>query len=225
MMKSYFARIFGSSPITPLQHHMEVVVECVEILPEMFRASAAADVPRMEDAQRRIVEREHEADRLKKEIRAHLPHDLFMPWDRRDFLELLRAQDRIANKGKDIAGLMLGRRMQWPEPLVEPALKLLDGALEASRQACTSVKELDELVEAGFRGFEMETVEKLLDRLDDIEADTDRMQIEVRAKLFELERDLYPVDVMFLYQVIQSIGTLADRAQQTGGRFQILLAG
>lgn len=224
-MKSYFARIFGSSPIAPLQHHMEEVVDCVEILPELFRASAAGDLPRMEDAQRQIVNHEHEADRLKKEIRAHLPHDLFMPWDRRDFLELLRAQDRIANKGKDIAGLMLGRRMQWPEELVEPTLELLDGAVEAARQASASVKELEELVEAGFRGFEMETVEKLLDRLDDLEAETDRMQIEVRARLFEHERELYPVDVMFLYQVIQAIGTLADRAQQTGGRFQILLAG
>ncbi len=223
-MKSYFARIFGSSPVTPLQHHIEEVVRCVEILPELFRASAEGDLALMESTQQKIVDHEHEADRLKKEIRAHLPHNLLMPWDRRDFLELLRAQDRIANKGKDIAGIILGRRMQWPPSLMEETLLFLDRAIEAARQAMYSVRELDELVETGFRGSEMETVERLLDKLDDIEAETDRMQVELRARLFEIERELFPVDVMFHYQIIESIGTLADRAQQTGSRFQILLA-
>ncbi len=224
-MKSYFARIFGSSPVAPLQRHIDEVVECVEILPELFCASAEGDLPRMERAQKQIVNHEHEADRLKKEIRAHLPHNLLMPWDRRDFLELLRAQDRIANKAKDIAGIILGRRMRWPAGLLEETQAFLDRAIEAARQARNSVRELDELVETGFRGSEMETVERLLDKLDDIEAETDRMQVDLRARLFEIERELFPVDVMFLYQIIESIGTLADRAQQTGSRFQILLAG
>ena len=223
-MKSYFARIFGSSPVAPLQQHMAEVVDCVEVLPELFRASAAGDVQRMRDAHRQIVQHEHEADRLKKEIRAHLPPDLFMPWDRRDFLELLRAQDRIANKSKDIAGLMIGRQMQWPPALMESTLGLLDQGIEAARQAKASVRELDELVEAGFRGAELEIVESLLDKLDDVEAETDRMQVQLRSQLFEIERELYPVDVMFLYQIIEALGTLADRAQQTGARFQILLA-
>ncbi|MBK1733983.1 TIGR00153 family protein [Halorhodospira abdelmalekii] len=223
-MKSYFARIFGSSPVAPLQRHMEEVVECVEILPELFRASAAAELQRMRDAHRQIVGREHRADRMKKEIRAQLPPDLFMPWDRRDFLELLRAQDRIANKSKDIAGLMIGRQMQWPQPLVEPTLGLLDQAIDATQQAMAAVRELEELVETGFRGAELEVVETLLNKLDDVEAETDRRQVELRSELFQIERNLYAVDVMFLYQIIESIGTLADRAQQTGARFQILLA-
>nr|WP_207148148.1 TIGR00153 family protein [Halorhodospira halochloris] len=223
-VKNYFARIFGSSPVAPLQRHMEEVVECVDVLPELFRASTAGELQRMRDAHRQIVSREHRADRIKKEIRSQLPPDLFMPWDRRDFLELLRAQDRIANKSKDIAGLMIGRQMQWPEALVEPTLRMLDQGMEATRQAMLAVRELEDLVETGFRGAELELVESLLNKLDDIEAETDRSQIELRSELFQIERELYAVDVMFLYQIIEAIGSLADRAQQTGARFQILLA-
>jgi hypothetical protein len=42
-------------------------------------------------------------------------------WDeavaRRDLLELLTMQDKVANKAKDIAGLILGRKMEFPESI------------------------------------------------------------------------------------------------------------
>ncbi|HBP75141.1 MAG TPA: phosphate transport regulator, partial [Alcanivorax sp.] len=36
--------------------------------------------------------------------------------------------------------------------------------------------------------------------------------------------ELPPVDVIFLYKIIEWIGDLADRAQKVGGRLQLLLA-
>jgi uncharacterized protein Yka (UPF0111/DUF47 family) len=50
------------------------------------------------------------------------------------------------------------------------------------------------------------------------------MQVAVRSKLFELEKDLPPVDVMFIYRVIEWIGDLADLAQRVGSRLEIMLA-
>ncbi len=67
-------------------------------------------------------------------------------------------------------------------------------------------------------------VETLIEELGVIEQDTDRLQIEVRRSLFKLEKDLPPVDVMFLYQIIDWIGDVADRAQRVGNRLEQLLA-
>ncbi|MBQ1559105.1 MAG: DUF47 family protein, partial [Pseudomonas sp.] len=67
-------------------------------------------------------------------------------------------------------------------------------------------------------------VENLIEELGAIENDTDRLQIEVRRNLFKLEQDLPPVDVMFLYQIIDWIGDVADRAQRVGNRLEQLLA-
>jgi predicted phosphate transport protein (TIGR00153 family) len=64
----------------------------------------------------------------------------------------------------------------------------------------------------------------LIEELDVIEQDTDSLQIEVRRSLFKLEKDLPPVDVMFLYQIIDWIGDVADRAQRVGNRLEQLLA-
>ena len=46
----------------------------------------------------------------------------------------------------------------------------------------------------------------------------------MRRNLFKLEQDLPPVDVMFLYQIIDWIGDVADRAQRVGNRLEQLLA-
>ena len=52
----------------------------------------------------------------------------------------------------------------------------------------------------------------------------DEIQIAVRRQLFEIEKNLSPVDVIFLYMVIKRVGELADNAQTVGGRLHLLLA-
>jgi len=222
--KSYFSGIFGSSPFKPLQEHVTKVVECTEQLIPLFEAMAQQDFVAVEAAQQRISRLEEEADVMKKDLRMHLPRTLFLPVDRRDLLELLRLQDSIANQTKDVAGLILGRQMQLPESLIDPFLNFVQRSVDAARQAKKTVDELDELVETGFRGSEVELVHGLLEELDRIEKDTDNIQIRLRQGLRALEKDLFPVDVMFLYKVIELVGGLADRAQRVGSRLQIMLA-
>jgi hypothetical protein len=50
------------------------------------------------------------------------------------------------------------------------------------------------------------------------------MSIKLRKKLFKLESDLPPVEVMFLYQIITLMCTVADDAETVGDRLQILMA-
>jgi predicted phosphate transport protein (TIGR00153 family) len=143
---------------------------------------------------------------------------------RRDLLDVLTMQDNIANKAKDIAGLILGRKMSFPESMGETIKAFVSRCIDATAQAERTVNELDELVETGFRGNEVEVVEKMITELDKIEGDTDKIQVKIRSMLFEIEQDLPPVDVMFLYKVIEWIGEVADISQRVGSRLQLLLA-
>ena len=216
--------LFARSPVKPLQTHMEAVQACIRELIPFFEAVLAGDWEEAAQVQGQISRLEREADRLKKDLRLHLPKSLFLPVSRRDLLETLTMQDNIANKAKDIAGLIIGRRMAIPAFMGEPILEYLRRCLDAAAQAQTAVNELDELVETGFRGQEVELVESMLQRLDEIEADTDRLQVRLRSQLLEHENDLPPVDVMFLYKIIEWVGDLADLAQRVGSRLQLMLA-
>jgi uncharacterized protein len=184
----------------------------------------AEDWDRVEQVQQEMSRLEHEADKLKKSVRLHLPKSLFLPVPRSDLLELLSVQDKVANRAKDIAGLMLGRQMAIPQALQPLMRTYVQRSVDASAQALKAMNELDELLETGFAGREAVLVETLIEELGVIEQDTDRLQIEVRRNLFKLEKDLPPVDVMFLYQIIDWIGDVADRAQRVGNRLEQLLA-
>lgn len=219
-----FVSLFGRSPIGPMQQHIAKSHECAANLVTFFQAVMAEDWERVEQVQKEMVRLEREADKLKKSVRLHLPKSLFLPVPRSDLLDLLSVQDKIANRAKDIAGLMLGRSMGIPAELQPQMLTYVQRAVDASAQALKAMNELDSLLETGFSGREATLVESMVEELDNIEDDTDRLQIEVRRALFRLEKELPPVDVMFLYKIIDWIGDVADRAQRVGNRLEQLLA-
>lgn len=221
---SSFMNMFAQSPVKPLQQHIEKAHECAIQLIPFFRAVVAQDWQEAEKIQRQISKLEHDADELKRHLRQHLPKSIFMPVARTTLLDLLRMQDRIANKAKDIAGIMLGRQMQIPASMAELMLEFVQSSLQVTSQAVDTLNELDELVATGFRGREAEVVEKMISRLDQLESDSDNREKQLRLVLFKQEKELPPIDVMFLYQVIDWVGELADRAQQVGSRFQLLLS-
>ena len=193
-------------------------------LEPLFDAVLADDRAAVNEVQERIVALEHDADDLKHDLRLHLPRSLFLPVERRDLLEVLTMQDNIANRAKDIAGLIRGRRMSLPADVGPRFKDFVKRGIDACLQAQKAVNELDELVETGFRGAEVALVQDLINELDRIETDTDTIQVEVRAKVFAIERDLPPIDAMFLYRVIDWTGDIGDRAQRVGSRLQLMLA-
>jgi len=101
---SYFSRIFGNSPVTPLQKHIASVIACVEQLIPYFEAVFKNDWDLAAKIQGKLASLEGEADDIKNKLRMHLPTSLFMPVDRRDILQVLDLQDLIANRAKDISG-------------------------------------------------------------------------------------------------------------------------
>ncbi len=221
---NYFSRIFGNSPVSPLQKHIEKVVLCVEELIPYFDAVIKNDWGKAEKIQNNLATLENDADEIKNLLRMQLPSSLFMPMDRRDVLDVLQLQDKIANKAKDIAGLVLGRKMSLPEPICNTYIEFLNRCVDATRQTQNAINELDELVAAGFRGNEVTRVKKMIEELHVIEDETDKIQIKLRAELYKIEKDLPPVDVMFIYKIIEWTGDLADNAQSTGNRLQLMLA-
>ena len=224
MVRSPFSNMFGQSPIRPMQQHIAVAYKCAQHLPTFIDKARNNDWDGAKAAYDHITELEHAADDLKTQLRSNLPGSLMLPVDRGDLLMMVTQQDQIANVTKDIAGIMLGRKMVIPDAIVELTKSYVNVAIETAGQAVKTVNEMDELLEMGFKGRVLEAVEKLIAELNRLEHENDELQIQVRAALFEIEKDLPPVDVMFLYRIIEWIGQLADAAQSAGGKLQLLIA-
>lgn len=216
--------LFGRSPFGPLQEHIDKTYEATKLLQPFMTAVLANNWEEAEVLCDRISKLEQDADDIKREIRLGLPNSLFMPVSRSDVLELINQQDKIANKAEDISGLMFGRKMQIPEIMAEPMINFMNSGVLAVEQAQRTINEMEKLLSSGFGRQVTELLTKMIKTLDQLEHETDELEIQVRAQLFKLENEWPPVDVIFLYKAIDWVGDLADRAQSVGGRLQIMMA-
>lgn len=216
--------LFAQSPLKPLQKLSVKVTECSELLEPFFTATFQKDWEKATEVREQIIDLERRADALKREIRLKLPRGLFLPVERTDLLELVTQLDKVANYSRDISGRIIGRQLVIPEPMQEPFKQFLSRSLDSTRQVRKVLAELDELLETGFRGRELKFVNNMILELDQIEDDTDQLQIVLRRTLRTVENDLNPIDVMFLYKCIERVSILADQAQRVGSRIELMLA-
>ncbi|WP_304985641.1 TIGR00153 family protein [Coxiella-like endosymbiont] len=208
---------------------MKKIHNCVELLPSFFEVLIAQDWKKASSVHQTIIQFENEADELKHDFRRHLRKSLLLPIPRGDFLALLAKQDKIANTAKDIAGIIIGRRMEIPLPLVTEFKNFLNHCVKASEQAQKAINKLDELLASGFRRKktdykQTDYVDKLIDQLNNTEYKIDQLKIKIRQSLFQTENILAPVNVIFLYKIIEQISFLTDHAQQTDNHLQLLTA-
>lgn len=216
--------LFGRSPIGPIQEHMQIANQAAQLLPDLVRATAAEDWDTAKELHKEIERAERAADKLKRSVRRHLPKSLFLPVPRSDLLGLVSMQDSVANTARDIAVIIMGRTMRFPEVIQDSVLEYVEACTATCSQALLAIQELDELLEVGFSGREVKRVEAMLKLLDKMERRTDKMAIDLRGKLFRMESELPPVDVMFYYRVLSLMGSLADEAEAVGDRLQVLMA-
>ena len=221
--KGNISSLFGKSPISPLQQHMKKVHSCIKEFGVFAKAANTEDWDKAQTAQISISDKEHKADKLKKKLRMNLPSTFMMPFSRRDLLDVLLIQDSIANITKDLAGLMMTRRMVFPKEFAEDFINLTGLCIKTSAAALVAINELDELLETAFSSRERKIVDQMIKKINELEHDTDIAQNEIREKLFPLESSLPPVDVMFYYRAIEWLGETADAAQKVGSRFEVML--
>uniref|UniRef100_UPI0034DE6109 TIGR00153 family protein n=1 Tax=Candidatus Thiodubiliella endoseptemdiera TaxID=2738886 RepID=UPI0034DE6109 len=224
MPKSIIDGLFGKSPISPLQQHMTSVHSCISLLKSFMIAIDKQEWESAQEIRKEIGHKEGEADVLKKKLRAKLPSTFMMPFSRRDLLDLLLIQDSIANTTKDVAGLIINRKMTLPKAISVDVIELTDVCIQTSAAALKAVNELDELMETAFGNRERKVVSSIIDDVNELESKSDKIQHEIRTKLFPIEKDYLPVDVMFYYRAIEWLGELADSAQKVGSRLEVLLA-
>ena len=221
-MNSIFG-VFADSPIKPIQSHIDKVAACSELLIPFFNAANQNDWDEAANIRLKISALEHEADDLKRELRLSLPKGLFMPVARGDLLSLVKTQDKIANTAKDISGRTLGRKLQIPTEIAPSFMTYLQRCLDAIKQSQKVINEFDALLETGFKGRNVGIVNKMIEELESIEGDTDKLQITLRCDLLAIENEYNPINVMFLYQIFDWVGELADLSELIGSQLELII--
>jgi predicted phosphate transport protein (TIGR00153 family) len=220
---SLIGDLFGRSPVKPMQEHIRAAVATAQAIRPLMEAMVAGDADRIHECRREVDRLEHEADRIKNEIRSHLPARMMLALERRDMLEILDAQDSIADTAQDIAELADQRKMKIPRELAEVFQSLTLQVVATCEQAERIINELDELVETGFRGREVSRVEQMIDELARIETETDDLEERATRRIFEMEDEL-GISTIYWWHLVEWIADMADYAERVGNRLRLLIA-
>ena len=222
MASKGFSDIIKKSPFGPIKAHMEVSKNSTEELINFLESAVNSDWNKATDSRKVISQLENEADVLKAETRSLLTKSLFLAVPREDILDLIKLADDIPNTVKDISGLMIGRQMEIPAEIATSFMLFARESASITNAAGEAVDHIDELVQFSFGGNAADKMQDLIAKLDLLENKNDQTEVTLRAELFAIEKDLPPVNVMFLYDIINKIGELSDRSQQVGHRISLI---
>ena len=112
--------------------------------------------------------------------------------------------------------------MEIPSQLSSSFKDFVTEAVSAVATASAAIDQLAEVSRLAFGNKASTELDKIISGLDSQEREIDQLEIVVRQQLFDIEKDFPPIDVMFLYDVINKIGELADRAEQLGHRLTLI---
>jgi len=206
-------KVFGRSPFVPLQMHMDKVSECVHLIPgiiDAYRQQNDAGVRELAETASRL---EHEADHLKHDIRNSMPRGLFMPIQRASLLNILRLQDKLANRAENIAVLLTFKQARSCEGFEAQFDDFLAKSLNTFDLTRDIIQQLDELLETGFGGVEAQRVRDMVDRVAGMEHETDVAQRELVRLLLANEASISYGDFFMWTGIIREIAGIADRSE------------
>jgi len=215
--------MFAKSPFKPLVSHIDKVNECVNLIKPLFETYQSKDYGKVEEIAKDISKLEHKADKIKSDIRQHLPQSIFLPVDKRDFMRLLSAQDDIADAVEDLAVLVRIKNIEIPGELSDPLMELVDHVVSLANDACSMIRELEDLLEASFGGAEAEKVEAMASHLGTAEYEADKKQFLLAQKLFSLN-DLSAPDLFLLNELIKKLGAVADQSEKIAKTLHVFLS-
>ncbi|HAU23220.1 MAG TPA: phosphate transport regulator, partial [Gammaproteobacteria bacterium] len=78
--------------------------------------------------------------------------------------------------------------------------------------------------ETSFKGREAGFVEKLIDQLQEMEAQSEEGKSAIQGQLLQLEDSLNPVDVIFHYKLIDLLADIAHSARKAGSQLLMFMA-
>ena len=217
-MTSALGKLFGWSSFRLLQQHMGQVAKCIAKMCEALDAFERESWAEVESAAEEISQLEHEADKIKDEIRSNLTRRLFLPIDRGRVLEILALQDSLADCAEDVAVLLTFKRLKILPDVADRFREFRDLNINAVNLVARIINQLDELVEAGFGGTIADKIRTMVRDVAYAEHQVDLIQRELLKDLFAHEKELSPGDLYLWMQLIHELASLSNGSENLANR-------
>jgi predicted phosphate transport protein (TIGR00153 family) len=221
-MRLPFLSIFITSPFDGLQEHAEKVKECSFIFQHAIECHVAERCTRFEELRGEIIKIERQADAIKRRIRGHLPKGTLLAVDKFQLFRYLREQDRVLDSVEDALDWISYRSEPGvPEELAKEFFLLVDAVVDPIEELSKMVAEAREYFES-FSEKQRVAVKTIIRSLRQMEHDADKLEADLKRKVFQVVKD--PVTVFHMIRLAETIGEIADHAENAGDMMRAMVA-
>jgi len=221
-MRIPFLSMFVTSPFDGLQEHAEVVKDCTWVFQQAVECHVSYKCRRFEDLRQEIIQMERKADAVKRRVRGHLPKGTLMQVDKFQLFRYLREQDSVLDAVEDALDWLSYRpENSIPKELQQDFFLFVDAVIDP-------IDELSKMVTRARRYFktfdekERTAVKEIIRTLRHQEHDADRIEDKIKRMVFSMDTD--PVTVFHIVRLAETIGHIADHAENAGDMMRAMVA-
>lgn len=212
------------SPYKVLREHFKKACKAVRKLDKMVKLYLEGDFTEAASVSVEISRLEHEADELKRHLRATLPRKIFMPIPKEDLLAILASNERIVDTCQDVAQILDMRETKIPEelhPLLERFLGHIIDAVDSLRDM---MNHLERLLESTFAKVETHEVIALGHRVHEHEYKADSVNKELSKAIYALEGKESPMALIHMMRFTDVLDSVADNAENAALRMVLVVS-
>ncbi len=221
-MRIPFLSLFIASPFDGLMEHAAKVKECGWAFQQAVECYITKDCNTFDQLRTDVVNLETEADVIKRRIRGHLPKGTLMPVDKFQLFRYLKEQDNVLDAVEDALDWLSYRQEPGiPAELEKDIVLLVDSVIDPIEELHKMVMEAKKYFKS-FSDKQRDIVKKIIANLRQQEHDADTQEDIIKQKVFYLNLD--PVTVFHIIRLTETIGAIADHAENAGDMMRAMLA-
>jgi predicted phosphate transport protein (TIGR00153 family) len=213
-----------SPPFKILMAHFDRVCASVQKLNEMIEFYIEGDFTEASNVSVEISRLEHEADEIKRHLRATMPRMILMPVSRGDLLEILTHNERIADSAQDVAQILDMRETAIPEEL-QPMLKsFLNHIVDSVMALRKMMDHLGHVFESAFARIETDEMIDLGHHVHEHEYKADSIGKQLSKATYALEGEVSPLTVVHILRFTDVMDRVADNAENSALKIVLVVS-
>ncbi|MFN3505778.1 MAG: DUF47 domain-containing protein, partial [Caldimicrobium sp.] len=204
-----------------LKRHAQLIIECLSALPLALEAYLAKDKKCLKEIALNVNEIEKEADKLKTNIRNHLPKGIILPVEIFKLYLYLKEQDSLANLAEKLLQILTLYQIKNLSIFEKELTNLLN-------QTLTPLSYLGELVENTFRylttwdELSREKAKSLIREVRHSQYLTEKLAFEIKETLYASSLEI--MDFLHLLQIIDLIAKISSHMENVADLLRAMLA-
>lgn len=196
--------------INMFKDHLEKVEEGIELLDDLVHAYIKKE--NFKQLCEKISQIENQADILRRDIEKEMYNGGFLPNFRGDLLGIIENVDKVMNKTESVSDIFYYEGPFIPEELAEEFVKL-------SEEIIKTYKNLKSAIEFIFDNID--NASEIIKKVETSEHNADIHEKNIKETVFKMNLALS--QKLHIKQVCENMGDIADRAENTSDRLNILL--